>query len=40
MTPIARIALYVVAGYLMRGGWLPEDMAQALDFWGLRYNHP
>ena len=31
MTPLARIALYVVAGYLMRGGWLPEDMAHQLS---------
>jgi len=31
MTALARIALYIVVGYLSRGGWLPQDIADEIS---------
>lgn len=31
MSVIIRILLYIVAGNLMRGGWIPEDVANQLS---------
>lgn len=28
--PLARIAVFMVSGYLMNGGWLPEDVAELM----------
>ena len=30
ITVFVRIALFALSGYAVRGGWLPEDMAQHL----------
>lgn len=31
MTVVIRIILYIVAGYLLRGGWIPEDVAEQIS---------
>lgn len=31
MTVIIRILLYIVAGYLLRGGWIPQDFADDIS---------
>lgn len=31
MTVVIRIILYIIAGYLLRGGWIPEDVAEQIS---------